>query len=133
MSRRDSLTTPVLGAFASTVVLVAEDEALLRLMMSDTLTEAGFKVVEAASADEALRLFEQHKGTLRVLVTDVQMPGSLDGLALARHVAERWPKVGIVVCSGQVKVAPEDLPRGAHFVRKPWRANLLLATVQAVM
>ncbi len=133
MARSTSLAARNGDEDLSTVALIVDDEVLLRMMLSDTLADAGFQVVEAASADEALRLFDDHDGTLGVLVTDVQMPGSLDGLALARHTAERWPDVGIVVCSGQVRVEPADLPIGARFVSKPWQAQALLAAVRAVV
>ena len=91
------------------VALVAEDEFLLRMDAADTLTDAGFSVLEVASADAALRFLETKNG-VDLLFTDVNMPGQLNGFDLARQVAERWPQIAIVVCSGAMKSGPGDLP-----------------------
>jgi CheY-like chemotaxis protein len=83
------------------IVLLVEDEALVRMMAADVLREeGGFKVVEAADADEALTVLDA-TADVRALVTDVEMPGSLDGFTLARVVKQAWPQIGIVVTSGQ--------------------------------
>jgi CheY-like chemotaxis protein len=83
------------------VVLVVEDEPFTRLMAADVLSSAGFAVLEAGSAFEALTILEANED-VAVVFTDVEMPGALDGLELARHIGERWPSIGIVICSGHV-------------------------------
>ena len=116
----------------SAAVLVVDDEALLRMLASDVLEEAGFEVVEAASADAALVALQSHP-EIRVVFTDVDMPGSLDGLGLARVVQERWPGIGVLVVSGKVRPRPCDLPPGGHFVSKPYRPEDVVRHVQSLI
>src|SRR5829696_6022675 len=106
---------------SSAAVLVVDDEALLRMLASDVLEEAGFEVVEAASADAALVALQSHP-EIRVVFTDVDMPGSLDGLGLARVVQERWPGIGVLVVSG---IGPEWHSGGVD------RLGLLFAVLNA--
>ena len=103
-------------------VLVVEDEAILRLNAVDIVEEAGFKAYEAANADEAIRALETHQD-IGILFTDVNMPGSMDGLELARDVRDRWPPVKIIIVSGQVRLRAEDMPRASAFISKPYRAH----------
>src|ERR1700690_572153 len=100
------------------VVLVVEDEPFVRLFGVDLLEEAGFDVLQAGNADEALRLLETHPEG-RVVFSDIQMPGSLDGLGLARRICQRWPRIGIVLPSGH-QVRAEMLPREGKFLPKPY-------------
>ena len=103
----------------SAAVLIAEDEPLIRMGAVYLVEGAGFKVYEAGSADAAIALLELHK-EIRLIVTDVDMPGSMDGLKLAHYVRGRWPPVKIIVTSGHVKVTEESLPVGALFMPKPY-------------
>ena len=100
-------------------VLIVEDEPLIRMGAVYQIEDAGFEVYEAASADAAIALLELHK-EIRLIFTDVDMPGSMDGLKLAHYVRGRWPPVKIIVTSGHVKVAKESLPAGALFLPKPY-------------
>src|ERR671927_19977 len=102
------------------VVLLVEDEPLVRTVEVDTLREAGFWVVEASDADEAFELLRK-RPEVRAVLTDVNMPGSLDGFEFARLVKQGWPEVGVLVISGKTAPAPGDLPEGALFVPKPVR------------
>jgi len=111
------------------IALVVDDEPLIRMDAGDILTEAGFHVVEARTADEAYALLDEHM-SLRLLFTDVQMPGELDGFALARRVAEDWPHVCVIVASGAIGPGPHDLPAGAQFINKPFTPELVLESVQ---
>lgn len=86
---------------ARPIALVVDDEPLILLDTSDIVTDAGYQVVEATTADQALAYLETH-AAFDLLVTDIQMPGTMDGIALARHVGERWPHVKILVVSGAV-------------------------------
>lgn len=118
---------------AATVILLAEDEALVRMFAADLLRdETGFKVIEAVNADEALTVLEA-TSDVRALVTDVEMPGSLDGFTLARLVHKAWPHIGIVVVSARVGPAPGDMPPDALFVAKPYSTTVLVDAVHAVL
>ena len=101
------------------VVLIVEDEFLLRMDAVDMVRAAGFEVVEAASADQAIEILEA-RPDITVVFTDVQMPGSMDGLKLARAVRGRWPPIKIVATSGHLDVAETDLPEGGRFLPKPY-------------
>lgn len=103
-------------------VLVVEDDALVRAEAVDLCEEAGFTAYEARNAEQALRLLERHSH-IRVLFTDVEMPGTMDGLKLARAVRERWPPVTIIVTSGRVRVEAEDMPENGLFFAKPYPPN----------
>src|SRR3954470_2563217 len=104
------------------VVLVVEDDPLLRMNAVDMIGEAGFRVIEAPDADAAIELLES-RSDIRLIFTDIDMPGSMDGLALAHAVADRWPPVGIVATSGHFKVSETDLPTGGRFIQKPYRQH----------
>ncbi len=101
----------------SAVILVVEDELLIRLNAVEMIEEAGFEVIEAASADEAIVILEGRLDITAVF-TDIQMPGSMDGLKLAAAVRDRWPPIKIVATSGQVKLGHDDLPEGGLFFAK---------------
>jgi CheY-like chemotaxis protein len=102
-------------------VLIVEDEPLVRMNAVAMIEDAGFRTYEAANADEAIVLLEKH-ADIRILFTDIDMPGSMDGLKLAHYVRERWPPVKIIVTSGHVQVGQQDMPRDAMFFAKPYRA-----------
>jgi CheY-like chemotaxis protein len=101
------------------VVLVVEDEFLLRIDAADVIAAAGFEVIEAANADEAIEILES-RSDVTVVFTDIQMPGSMDGLKLARAVRGRWPPIKIVATSGLLNVREVDLPEGGRFLPKPY-------------
>ncbi|ALN72812.1 MULTISPECIES: response regulator [unclassified Aureimonas] len=100
-------------------VLVVEDDALVRAEAVDLCEDAGFTAYEARNADEAIRLLERHTD-IRVLFTDIEMPGTMDGLKLARAVRDRWPPVAIIVTSGRIKISEGDLPENGLFFAKPY-------------
>ncbi len=103
----------------SAAVLIVEDEPLIRMGAVYLIEEAGFEVYGAASADVAIAMLELHN-EIRLIFTDVDMPGSMDGLKLAHYVRGRWPPVKFIVTSGHVKVTEESLPVGALFLPKPY-------------
>jgi CheY-like chemotaxis protein len=113
------------------VVLVVEDEPFVRLLGVDLLEEAGFAVLEACNADEALSLLEAHP-EVRAVFSDVEMPGSLDGLGLARRICQRWPQVGIVLTSGH-RVRAEVSPWEGRFLPKPYDGKALVRQIEEFM
>ncbi len=111
-------------------VLIVEDEPLIRLGLAAAIEDAGYGAVEAAHADEALgRLATAH---FAVMVTDVDMPGSMNGIRLAHRVRQTWPSVQILVISGKVGVAPGELPEGVQFLSKPVEEARLIRVVDAL-
>jgi CheY-like chemotaxis protein len=104
------------------VILVVEDEHLLRVTAVEMVEEAGFKALEASDAQEAIRILES-RNDIRAVFTDVEMPGSMDGLKLARAVRDRWPPIRLIVTSGKGDVAAADLPLGGRFLGKPYNAG----------
>ncbi len=116
------------------IVLLVEDEALLRMFTADLLREEGpFKVIEAASADEALTVLEAAAKSVRAIVTDVEMPGSLDGFTFTRIVKQAWPHIGVVVVSGRAAPGRDGLPAGACFLTKPYMPAELIEAVRSVL
>jgi CheY-like chemotaxis protein len=105
-------------------VLIAEDEALLRLTGALIFSKAGLHPIEAVSADHALELLRG--ATVHLLFTDIHMPGTMDGLALAHHVAAHWPRIAILIASGRRFLSPSEMPAGARFHRKPYDHGLLI-------
>lgn len=101
------------------VVLVVDDEAILRMTAADMVEDAGFRALEAADADDAVRLLEA-RDDIRALLTDVDMPGTMNGIRLAAHVRDRWPLIKIIMVSGKVRLRPEDVPERAVFFSKPY-------------
>lgn len=106
--------------------LVADDDAFIRMNAATILEDAGFRVHEAAGVDQAMAILKQAADTIQLLFTDVQMPpGKLNGFHLARECAKSWPHISILVASGMLEPQPEDLPKGASFVRKPFSADVV--------
>jgi CheY-like chemotaxis protein len=120
--------TKTSGSKAPAVVLLVEDEPLVRMVAADVLYEAGYRVLEAADADEALEILSV-RPDVRVLVTDVKMPGEIDGIKLAHIVAKRWPQMSILVTSGHAQPGAGDLPGGALFLEKPYYPSQLTGAV----
>jgi CheY-like chemotaxis protein len=113
-------------------ILLVEDEPLIRLGLASLVEEAGYDVIEAANAGEAIRMLEANRD-VRLVVTDVDMPGGMDGVRLAHFVRDRWPPIHIIVISGKVGVRPSELPAGARFVAKPYQEAQLLQFVDGMI
>jgi len=107
-------------------ILVVEDEALLRMMAMDMFEDAGFTVFGADSGEAGARLLA-HNASIDGLFTDVEMPGPISGLALARIAHELHPHVAIMVVSGRATLATTDLPPGAKFVGKPYDTQAVVS------
>lgn len=107
-----------------TKILLVEDEPVIRAVGTDALEEAGFEVIEAIDADDAVRILEM-LGEVHVLFTDIRMPGSMNGLELAQLVHERWPAMKILVTSGDTWPTSKQMPDDGHFLPKPYRMDAL--------
>lgn len=115
-----------------TTILVVEDETLIRMHGADILENAGFEVLEAANADEAVAILHKH-GEVRLLFSDVDMPGTMNGLQLATLVHERWPAIRLLLTSGQHHLREEALPDHGKFVPKPWSHEDLISKIKAAL
>lgn len=113
----------------SAAVLVVEDEMMLRMRAVDIVEDAGFTSVEATNADDALTILES-RSDIELLFTDIQMPGSMDGLKLAHAVHERWPTIKIILVSGQLKLTDDDKPADSRFFGKPLEVKQMIAEMQ---
>ncbi|MCK1667737.1 HWE histidine kinase domain-containing protein [Bradyrhizobium sp. 153] len=113
-------------------VLVVEDEMILRMRAVDIVEDAGFHPVEAVNADEAISILET-RSDISLLLTDIQMPGSIDGLKLAHAVHERWPTIKIILVSGEVKPSGTDTPEDSRFFGKPLHVEQLIAELQGMV
>ena len=112
-------------------VLVVEDDALQLFDAVETIERAGLKVYAARDADEAISILEMHED-IGVVFTDINMPGSMDGIRLAHCVRDRWPPVQFIVTSGNVGVRPEDLPAGSLFFGKPYPGEKVVNALRSM-
>jgi CheY-like chemotaxis protein len=112
-----------------TVILIVEDEALIRLGAVQMLEDAGFATVEAGNADDAIKVLEL-RSDIGVIFTDIDMPGTLDGMRLARFVRGRWPPIHIIVTSGLTCPAGGDLPANGRFIPKPYRPEHVISAIR---
>lgn len=113
-------------------ILVVDDEPLLRMVLIDLFEDAGFRVHEAKNAADALTILKSHPA-IRVVVTDIQMPGAMDGSGLARYIRDAYPPIALIISSGAVAPHAADLPAGAVFLPKPIDQRELLATVTRLL
>lgn len=113
-------------------VLVVEDEMVLRMRAVDIVEDAGFTAVEAVNADEAISILEA-RSDISLLFTDIQMPGSMDGLKLAHAVHDRWPTIKIILVSGQVNPSEAERPRDSRFFGKPLGVEEMTTQLQAMI
>jgi CheY-like chemotaxis protein len=113
------------------VILVVEDEPLVRLFVADFLDEAGFKVFEAVNADEAMTILKA-RPDIQAMISDIEMPDSMNGLELARAVHERWPGIGIILTSGRERPGPDDLSDKVAFLAKPYLPETVITLIQTM-
>lgn len=113
-------------------VLVVEDEPLTRIDVVDQLEQNGFDVLQAPNADKAIKILESNPA-IRVLFTDIDMPGSMDGLKLAAAVRDRWPPIRIVITSGLRKIDIGALPQAARFFPKPYNVSEIALTMREMV
>jgi two-component system, response regulator PdtaR len=113
------------------VVLIVEDEPLVRMSISGALLQAGFEVLASSNGAEALELIAIRPDVFAV-VSDIAMPGSIDGFELVREVQRRWPEIGIVLVSGQMEPPKSHCPGGVLFLSKPFKASTLLRLLREI-
>lgn len=120
------------SAESAPIVLIVEDEMVLRMRAVDIVEDAGFIPIEATSADEAINVLES-RDDISLLFTDIQMPGSMDGLMLAHAVHARWPHIKIILVSGQIAVTDADKPADSRFFPKPLEIQQMIVELQAMI
>jgi CheY-like chemotaxis protein len=113
-------------------VLIVEDEPLIMMVALETISQAGFEVIEAVNADEAIRVLES-RNDIRIIFTDINMPGSMDGLKLAHAVRGRWPPIKIIATSAYGYKTVDELPTGSLFIAKPYAAQALVRALSSVL
>ena len=116
---------------ASPVVLIVEDEPLLRMLAVEVVEEAGFIAIEARDADEAVVLLESRTDTTQHFY--INMPGSMDGLKLAHAVRDRSPPIKILVVFGKQQLQSSDLPSNSCFLGKPYQAAALVEELRSLV
>ena len=116
----------------SSLILVVEDEAIVRMHAVTVLEDAGFSTVEAANGEEAIALLEA-RSDIRIVFTDIQLGEGMDGLALARAIRERWPPVELLLASGRMRVDPAQMPERGVFLGKPYQAGQLVQCVRSLV
>ena len=122
----------MLGTETVQTILIVEDETLVRMDSADMLEQAGFEVLEAADASEALVILNQ-RDRVHLLFSDIDMPGDMDGLDLARLVHDRWPHIRLLLTSGHHRLDADQLPDAGDFVRKPWAQDALIVRIRGLL
>ena len=113
------------------VLLIVEDDILVRTVAVEIAYDAGFSVLQASDADEAIRIL-QSRSDIGVVLTDIDMPGTLDGLELAQAIRHRWPSIQVVLTSGKMRPGADELPERSHFLPKPYDISKLAGLLQKV-
>jgi CheY-like chemotaxis protein len=112
------------------LVLVVEDDLLLSLDISEALKDEGYDVIDVANADDAIKVLET-RNDIRTIFTDIDLPGSMDGLKLAAAVRDRWPPVNIIVATGMRAPRRDEMPARSLFIAKPYRSAKVLEAVRS--
>ncbi|TAY51075.1 response regulator [Rhizobium leguminosarum] len=115
--------------YGKAVVLVVEDSTIIRMSAVDLVLSAGYEALEACDADEAIRILES-RNDIDLVFTDVQMPGTMDGIKLSHYIRDRWPPVRLIVASGAAILKESDLPTGSRAFSKPYD-NLAITDAMA--
>jgi two-component system, response regulator PdtaR len=111
-------------------ILVVEDEVLIRMATVGIVEDAGYSVVEAANADEAIIMLERCPEIATVL-TDINMPGTMDGLELSHVIRNRWPLIALVITSGAFIAKTAQMPAGTQFISKPYTPSQITAALRS--
>jgi CheY-like chemotaxis protein len=114
-----------------TIVLIVEDEPLIRMDVAEYVNETGFSALEAATGDEALVILSA-RTDIEVVFTDVNMPGEIDGMELARLISDRWPHIAVIITSGMVRPRNADLSPRSLFFSKPYDLEHVVSTMRTL-
>jgi two-component system, response regulator PdtaR len=117
------------GAMRNTILIV-EDDPILQLFYSEQLETLGWKTLLAVSTASAMQVLADHAETISAMITDIEMPGTRNGITLANQVRFGWPEIGVVVVSGAARPRENDMPKGVAFYQKPLPSETLLAAVE---
>ena len=115
------------------LVLVADDEELVRFVVVEALHDAGLEVMEAEHAEGALDILQIHATRIHVLFTDIQMPGVMDGLALAHHTAKHWPEIALLITSARPHPGRTKLPKKSRFLAKPYHHQHVIRHIRELV
>jgi CheY-like chemotaxis protein len=115
------------------LVVVVEDEADIRFIAAEALIDAGFEVYEAEHAEEAVAILEKRAREIHAMFTDVNMAGSMDGLALAHHSKRNWPWIALLIASGRPCPHQEHMPEGSRFLPKPYHPHHVVSHLQELL
>ena len=113
-------------------VLVVDDQAMIRMFGADMIADAGYTVIEAKNADEALRILEEAED-ISLLFSDIDMPGSMDGLELAELVHKRWPDMRLLLTSGAHRLSNDDVPDDGRFLPKSYGPDAVVETIKDLL
>lgn len=122
---------PVPTAYDAAAVLIVEDEPLVRAMAADIFIDAGYRVFEAGHAADALTLLED-RDDIGGVFTDIEMPGEMNGLALAATIQGRWPAIAVLITSGRLRPGDHMMPEGADFIPKPYLPDDVVERMEAI-
>lgn len=114
------------------VVLVVEDEYLIRRIVVDAIQDAGYVAIQANDADGAIAILETRKD-IRIVFTDIEMPGTMDGLKLARAIRDRWPPIELILTSGKHHLEGDRIPARGRFLPKPYSPDTVVATIERLV
>lgn len=114
------------------VVLVVEDSAIIRMAAIELVVSTGYEALEASDADEAIRILES-RNDIDLVFTDIQMPGTMDGIKLCQHIRNRWPPIRLIVASGAAILEESSLPAGSTFFSKPYDENAIAHAMAALI
>lgn len=114
------------------VVLVVEDSTIIRMGAVDLVLAAGYEALQASDADEAIAVLES-RGDVDLVFTDVQMPGTMDGIRLSHYIRDRWPPVKLIVASGAAILAESSLPAGSSFFSKPYDDDTIIQAMARLL
>lgn len=114
------------------VILIVEDSTIIRISAVDLVRSAGYLALESSCADEAIQILES-RSDIDLVFTDVQMPGTMDGVKLSHYIRERWPPVKLIVVSGQAILEENSLPHGSQFFEKPYNDHAIADAISCML
>ncbi|MCX7326036.1 MAG: response regulator [Hyphomicrobiales bacterium] len=117
---------------AKPVILVVEDQSVIRMCAVELIMESGFAVLAAGNADEAISILEA-RSDVKLVFTDVDMPGTMDGIRLAHSIRDRWPSIALLVTSGKTILAESQFPAGVRLFPKPYADQSIIDAIIALL